>query len=168
MVTENALMKIRNGFADGSRSSARPGPSADARNITNEIQTARSADRASIRPAAGSRVGTAVATVIAAAALTTSDTPAASTLTQPTQGRYGRTSAATRTATSGGVNMRIGIIETIAFAMMKSPPASRKASYTFRASSFAAPQPQSSPRVIVPSAASETRSPLLPKSRYRI
>src|SRR6266567_8967737 len=79
MVTENALMKIRNGRADGSRSSAfasasawsaRPGPSADARNITNEIQTARSADRASIRPAAGSRVGTAVATAIAATALT--------------------------------------------------------------------------------------------------
>src|SRR6266567_481970 len=70
MVTENALMKIRNGFADGSRSSARPGPSADASNITNEIQTARSADRASIRPAAGSRVGTAVATAIAATALT--------------------------------------------------------------------------------------------------
>ena len=49
---------------------------------------------------------------------------------------------------------------------MKLPPASRKASYTFRASSFEAPQPQSSPKVIVPSAASETRSPLLPKSRY--
>src|SRR6266567_6834089 len=71
MVTENALMKIRNGRADGSaRSSARPGPSADARSITNEIQTARSADRASIRPASGSRVGTAVATAIAATALT--------------------------------------------------------------------------------------------------
>src|SRR6185369_856915 len=51
---------------------------------------------------------------------------------------------------------------------MKLPPASRKASYTFRASSFAAPQPQSSPKVIVPSAASETRSPLLPKSLYLI
>src|SRR4030095_4688859 len=50
----------------------------------------------------------------------------------------------------------------------KLPPASRKASYTFRDSSLAAPQPQSSPKVIVPSAASETRSPLLPKSRYRI
>src|SRR5882724_6483584 len=31
-----------------------------------------------------------------------------------------------------------------------------------------APQPQSSPKVIVPSAASETRSPLSPKSRYCI
>src|SRR5580700_7247110 len=51
---------------------------------------------------------------------------------------------------------------------MKLPPASRKASYTFRDSSLAAPQPQSSPKVIVPSAASETRSPLLPKSRYFI
>src|SRR6202030_2196570 len=51
---------------------------------------------------------------------------------------------------------------------MKLPPASRKASYTFRASSLAAPQPQSSPKVIVPSAVSETRSPLLPKSRYFI
>jgi hypothetical protein len=29
---------------------------------------------------------------------------------------------------------------------------------------LAAPQPQSSPKVIVPSAASETRSPLLPKT----
>ena len=38
---------------------------------------------------------------------------------------------------------------------MKLPPASRKASYTFRASSLAVPQPQSSPKVIVPSAASE-------------
>src|SRR5579862_1791614 len=50
---------------------------------------------------------------------------------------------------------------------MKFPPASRNASYTFRASSFAVPQPQSSPNVIVPSANSETRRPLLPKSRYR-
>src|SRR5882672_7531669 len=49
---------------------------------------------------------------------------------------------------------------------IKLPPAARNASYTFRASSLAAPQPQSSPKVIVPSAASETRRPLLPKSRY--
>src|SRR5580658_7797066 len=51
---------------------------------------------------------------------------------------------------------------------MKLPPALRKASYTLRASSLAVPQPQSSPKVMVPSAASETRRPLLPKSRYRI
>src|SRR5579871_1413094 len=51
---------------------------------------------------------------------------------------------------------------------MKLPPVSRKASYTFRASSLAEPQPQSSPKVMVPSAASETRSPLLPNNRYRI
>src|ERR1700720_983324 len=38
---------------------------------------------------------------------------------------------------------------------IKLPPASRKASYTFRASSLAAPQPQSSPKVIVPSASSD-------------
>src|ERR1700730_3966684 len=51
---------------------------------------------------------------------------------------------------------------------MKFPPASQKASYTFLASSLAEPQPNSSPKVMVPSAASETRSPELPKSRYRI
>src|SRR5882672_547747 len=51
---------------------------------------------------------------------------------------------------------------------MKLPPASRKASYTFRASSFAAPQPQSSPKVIVPRAASDTRSPEFPSSLYFI
>src|SRR6202040_893107 len=51
---------------------------------------------------------------------------------------------------------------------MKLPPASRNESYTFRASSFAEPSPRSSPKVMAPSAASETRSPLLPKSRYRI
>src|SRR6266566_4888644 len=51
---------------------------------------------------------------------------------------------------------------------MKFPPASRKASYTFLASSLAEPQPHSSPKVMVPSATSETRSPELPKSRYRI
>src|SRR5580700_10810601 len=51
---------------------------------------------------------------------------------------------------------------------MKLPPASRKASYTLRASSLGAPQPQSSPNVIAPSATSDTRSPLLPKSLYRI
>src|SRR5437879_5108432 len=49
---------------------------------------------------------------------------------------------------------------------MKLPPASRNASYTFLASSFAAPQPQSSPKVMVPSAASETRSPECPSSLY--
>ena len=59
------------------------------------------------------------------------------------------------------VGVEVGGVDEIA-------PASRKASYTFRASSLAAPQPQSSPKVMVPSAASETRSPLLPKSRYRI
>jgi hypothetical protein len=36
------------------------------------------------------------------------------------------------------------------------------------ASSLAEPQPHSSPKVMVPSAASETRSPELPNSRYRI
>src|ERR1700730_10441850 len=51
---------------------------------------------------------------------------------------------------------------------MKFPPASRKASYTFRASSLAVPQPHSSPKVMVPRAASETRSPEFPKSRYLI
>src|SRR5215467_7956361 len=51
---------------------------------------------------------------------------------------------------------------------MKLPPASRKALYTFCASSLAAPQPQSSPKVIVPSAASDTRSPEFPSSLYFI
>src|SRR5262249_40358941 len=51
---------------------------------------------------------------------------------------------------------------------MKLPPASRNASYTFRASSFAAPQPQSLPKVIVPRAASDTRRPEFPSSLYFI
>src|SRR4051812_40845662 len=51
---------------------------------------------------------------------------------------------------------------------MKLPPASRKASRTFRLSSFDDPQPQSSPKVIVPRQSSETRRPDLPSSRYRI
>src|SRR5215468_4786442 len=51
---------------------------------------------------------------------------------------------------------------------MKLPPASRKALYTFCASSLAAPQPQSSPKVIVPSAASDTRRPEFPSSLYFI
>src|ERR1700680_4106429 len=51
---------------------------------------------------------------------------------------------------------------------MKFSPASRKASHTFLASSLAEPQPHALPKVMVPSAASEARSPLLPRSRYRI
>src|SRR6516165_4539589 len=51
---------------------------------------------------------------------------------------------------------------------MKLPPASRKASRTRRLSSFDEPQPQSSPKVIVPRQSSETRRPDLPSSRYRI
>src|SRR5271163_1302794 len=51
---------------------------------------------------------------------------------------------------------------------MKLPPASRKALSTWRLSSFDEPQPQSSPNVMVPRHNSETRSPDLPRSRYRI
>src|SRR5262245_54791570 len=51
---------------------------------------------------------------------------------------------------------------------MKLPPASRKALYTFCASSLAAPQPQSSPKVIVPRAISDTLSPEFPSSLYFI
>src|SRR4030095_5503114 len=47
---------------------------------------------------------------------------------------------------------------------MKFPPASRHGSQRLRASPFAAPQPHSSPNVIVPNAASDTRRPLLPNS----
>jgi hypothetical protein len=46
----------------------------------------------------------------------------------------------------------------------KLPPASAKASKMLRLSSFEAPQPHVSPKVIVPSASSETRRPLAPKS----
>src|SRR6266446_6315025 len=45
---------------------------------------------------------------------------------------------------------------------------SRKALYTFCASSLGAPQPQSSPKVMVPRANSDTRNPDLPRSRYFI
>jgi hypothetical protein len=46
----------------------------------------------------------------------------------------------------------------------KLPPASRKASKIRRLSSFEAPQPQSSPKVIVPRQISDTRRPLRPRS----
>src|SRR6266511_1874969 len=56
MVTENALTNIRKVRADGSsRSSARPGPSADASSTTKAIQTARSAESASKRAGAAAR-----------------------------------------------------------------------------------------------------------------
>src|SRR5882762_8560849 len=63
---------------------------------------------------------------------------------------------------------------------MKFPPASRKASYTLRPPPPPQPhphppphpppppQPHSSPKVMVSSAASETRRPELPRSRYCI
>ena len=51
---------------------------------------------------------------------------------------------------------------------MKLPPASKKASRIWRLSSFDEPQPQSSPKVIVPRHSSETRRPDLPSNRYRI
>src|SRR3990172_7114780 len=50
----------------------------------------------------------------------------------------------------------------------KFPPASTYASKIFRLSSFDAPQPHSSPNVIVPRHSSETRSPVFPSSLYRI
>src|SRR5688572_19465715 len=49
----------------------------------------------------------------------------------------------------------------------KLPPASRKPSYRRRLSSFSTPHP-GMPKVIAPSASSETRRPLLPSSRYFI
>ncbi len=48
---------------------------------------------------------------------------------------------------------------------MKLPPASKKASRTWRLSSFDDPQPQSSPKVMVPRQSSETLRPDLPSSR---
>src|SRR5258708_19261958 len=49
---------------------------------------------------------------------------------------------------------------------MKFPPRLAKTSKTRRASSGGAPQPHSSPKVIVPRQISETRNPLLPRSLY--
>src|SRR5258706_14326701 len=51
---------------------------------------------------------------------------------------------------------------------MKLPPASLKASYIRRDSSLGAPQPRSSPKVMVPRHNSETRKPLCPNSLYRM
>src|SRR5215469_718595 len=51
---------------------------------------------------------------------------------------------------------------------MKLPPDSRYASYNFFASSLPAPHPQSSPKVMAPSATSETRNPEFPSSLYFI
>ena len=50
----------------------------------------------------------------------------------------------------------------------KLPPASANASKILRLSSFDAPQPHSSPNVIVPRHSSETRRPVFPSSLYRI
>ena len=47
----------------------------------------------------------------------------------------------------------------------KFPPAARNASYMARLSSLPAPQPQSSPNVMVPRHSSETRRPLRPSRR---
>src|SRR6202035_924931 len=49
---------------------------------------------------------------------------------------------------------------------MTLPPASANRSSILALTSGAAPQPQSSPKVIVPSATSEIRTPVLPKSLY--
>src|SRR5271157_1310530 len=51
---------------------------------------------------------------------------------------------------------------------MKLPPASKKASRICRLSSLDEPQPQSSPKVMVPRHNCETRRPDLPRSRYRM
>src|SRR5258708_21069645 len=51
---------------------------------------------------------------------------------------------------------------------MKLPPASMKASYIRRDSSLGAPQPRSSPKVMVPRHNSDTRNPLCPNSLYRM
>src|SRR5690349_7416281 len=51
---------------------------------------------------------------------------------------------------------------------MKLPPRSTNASNTRRLSSLEAPKPQSSPKVMVPRQSSETRSPLFPRSLYRM
>src|SRR3990172_2729888 len=51
---------------------------------------------------------------------------------------------------------------------MKFPPASAKASKILRLSSFDAPQPHSSPKVMAPRHSSETRSPDRPRSLSRI
>src|SRR5260370_11166094 len=51
---------------------------------------------------------------------------------------------------------------------MKLPPASLNASYIRRDSSLDAPQPRSSPKVMVPRHNSETRNPLWPNSLYRM
>src|SRR3984893_15189413 len=49
---------------------------------------------------------------------------------------------------------------------MTLPPASANSSSILALTSGDAPQPQSSPKVMVPSATSESRTPDLPKSRY--
>ena len=62
---------------------------------------------------------------------------------------------------AGAVRVDIGGVDEIA-------PGLAESVVDFCASSFAAPHPQSSPKVIVPSAASETRSPQCPGSLYFI
>src|SRR5690349_19996521 len=51
---------------------------------------------------------------------------------------------------------------------MTLPPASANRSSILALTSGDAPQPQSSPKVMVPSATSEIRTPVLPKSLYRM
>src|SRR5882672_3038176 len=51
---------------------------------------------------------------------------------------------------------------------MTLPPASANRSRILALTSGDAPQPQSSPKVMVPSATSEIRTPVLPKSLYRM
>src|ERR1700722_6313193 len=51
---------------------------------------------------------------------------------------------------------------------MTLPPASANRSSILALASGGAPQPQSSPKVMVPSATSEIRTPVLPKSLYLI
>src|SRR4030081_1261668 len=51
---------------------------------------------------------------------------------------------------------------------MTLPPASANRSSIVALTSGGAPQPQSSPKVMVPSATSEIRTPDLPKSLYRM
>src|SRR5512134_1877955 len=51
---------------------------------------------------------------------------------------------------------------------MKFPPASANASKILRLSSFEAPHPHSSPKLMAPRESSDTLRPLLPSSLYRM
>src|SRR4030088_1134218 len=51
---------------------------------------------------------------------------------------------------------------------MTLPPASANSSSILALTSGGAPQPQSSPKAMVPSATSEIRTPVFPKSLYRM